>query len=73
MCACGNLAQRGQADVGKPEVSAQHRARDVDAVEAVALDQLGGQRIERTGQLQQVTRRKPATQVDPLLAGVVVA
>ena len=74
LCACGDLGERGQPDVGQPEVGGQHRARDVDAVEALALDQPGGQRVERAGQLQQVARREPLAQVGAAsAAGVVVA
>ena len=32
----GDLGERGEADVGQAEVGREHRARDVDAVEALA-------------------------------------
>ncbi len=37
--ASGDLGQRRQADVGQSEVGGEHGARDVDALEALALDE----------------------------------
>ena len=48
-----DLALGHQPDVGQAEVGGERRAGDVDAVEALALDELRHDRRERTGEAQQ--------------------
>ncbi len=52
--AAGDLGERRQADVGQPEVGGEHGARDVDAVEALALDEPRAERVERAREAQQL-------------------
>src|SRR5690606_7039314 len=58
LAAAGDLGQRGEADVGQPEVGGQDRPGDVHAVEALVLDELGGQRVEGAGKAEQLTARQ---------------
>ena len=55
----GDLGERGETDVGKPEVGAQHRSRDVDAIEALVLDEPRRQRVECAGEAEQLAAREP--------------
>ena len=48
-----DLALGHQPDVGQAEISGERRARYVDAVETLALDELRHDRRERTGEAQQ--------------------
>jgi hypothetical protein len=50
----GHLGERGQPDVGQPEVGGDHRPRHVDALEPVAGDQHRRQRAERAGEPEQL-------------------
>ena len=56
----GDLGEGGQADVGQAEVGGQHGAGDVDAVEALLLDEPRRERVERAGELQRGRRRRGA-------------
>ena len=44
--ALGDLRERREADIRQPEVGAEHRARDVDALEPLVLDEQGAERVE---------------------------
>ena len=47
LAAAGDLGEGREADVGQPEVGAEHGARDVDALEALVLDEpRAEQRVE---------------------------
>src|SRR5690606_6244749 len=63
----GHLGQRRQADVRQAQIGRQHGARDVDALEALLLDEPCGQRVERAGEAQQLPRREPLAEQPPLL------
>ena len=47
--ALGHFAQRRETNVGQTKVRREHRARDVDAVETLSLNESGRERIERAG------------------------
>ena len=47
----GDLGQGGQADVRQAQVVGEDGAGDVDAGEALLLDQAGRERVERTREL----------------------
>ncbi len=63
----GHLGERREADVGQAQVSREHGAGDVDAVEALLLDQARAQRVERTGEAQQLPAREALAEQSALL------
>ena len=67
--AVGDLGQGGEPDVGEPEIRAQHGARDVDALEALVLDEHRAQRIERPRHPDQFAARELRAEVGALGGG----
>ena len=66
----GHLGEGGQADVGQAEVGGEHGAGDVDAVEALVLDQPGRERVERAREAAAARRwRELAAERRALLRG----
>ena len=63
----GDLGQRREPDVGQTQVGRQHRTRDVDALEALLLDEPGAERVERAGEAQQLPRGEPRAERPALL------
>ena len=53
-----DLGQRREADVGQSEVGGDDGARDVDALEALLLDQPRAERVERAGQAHEPVARE---------------
>ena len=65
--AAGHLGEGGQPDVREAQIGREHRARDVDALEALLLDEAGRQRVERAGEAQQLAGREALTEEAALL------
>src|SRR5699024_3538023 len=55
----GNFGQGGQPDVRQAQVGREHRPGDIDPVEALVLDQVRAERVERAGETEQLPAGEP--------------
>lgn len=63
----GDLGQRGQPDVGKRQSGGIRTTRNVDTFEPDFLNELGCQRIDRTGESLNLSGRQPGPEGNPLV------